>query len=135
MKPALIDTDTLSMFFRGDPNVVARFSDYTTEYEKVNISIVTYYEVVSGLKHRDAQKQLASFLEFAAQSNVVLLTEQSVTLSAEIYAGLRSKGVPIDDIDLLIAGIALAHDWVLATHNTKHLDRIEGLRVEDWSQP
>jgi len=135
VKPALIDTDILSMFFRGDANVVARFDDYVVEYENINISIVTYYEIVSGLKHRDAQKQLASFLEFAAQSNVVLLSEQSVMRSAEVYADLRRGGEPIDDIDLLIAGIALVHDWVLVTHNAKHFNRIDGLLVEDWSRP
>jgi len=30
MKPALIDTDILSLFFRGDPAVVARFGAYVT---------------------------------------------------------------------------------------------------------
>ena len=134
MKPALIDTDILSLFFRGDPHVVVHFDDYIAEHAKITISIVTYYEIVSGLKHRDAQKQLASFLEFAAQSNVVLLSERSVMQSAEVYADLRSKGEPIDDIDLLIAGLALVHGWALVTHNTRHFDRIEGLQAEDWSQ-
>jgi tRNA(fMet)-specific endonuclease VapC len=131
---ALIDTDILSLFFRGDSTVVARFDAYLAEYSQVNISIITYYEIVSGLKHRDAQKQLASFLEFAAQSNVVLLTEESVTLSAELYADLRARGTPLDDIDLLIAGAALANNWNLVTHNTKHFDRIDGLGLEDWSR-
>jgi tRNA(fMet)-specific endonuclease VapC len=134
VKPALVDTDILSLFFRGDPNVAACFDVYVAEHGRVNISIITYYEIVSGLKHRDTQKQLASFLEFVSQSNLVLLDEKSVTLSAEIYADLRAEGTPLDDSDLLIAGAALANGWVLVTHNTKHFDRIDGLEVEDWSQ-
>ena len=133
MKPALIDTDILSLFFRGQPQVVAHFAAYTREYSKINFSIITYYEILSGLKHRDAQKQLAAFLNFFADNNLVLLTEQSVTLSAEIYATTRTKGTPIDDIDVLIAGVALAHEWTLVTHNQRHFGKIAGLTIEDWS--
>ena len=135
MKPALIDTDILSLFFRGEPNIAACFDAYVAGYGRLNVSIITYYEIISGLKHRRAEKQLATFLEFASQSNIISLTEQSVTLSAEVYADLRAKGTPLDDVDLLIAGIALANDWILVTHNTKHFDRIEGLQIEDWTEP
>lgn len=135
MKPALIDTDILSLFFRGDPAVVARFDAYIAEYDRVSISILTYYEIVSGLKHRDAHQQLATFLAFSSQSNIVPLTEPSVTLSAQIYADLRAAGMPLDDIDLLIAGSALVNDWILVTHNKKHFERIAGLQIEDWTEP
>ncbi|MBH8576870.1 type II toxin-antitoxin system VapC family toxin [Nostocaceae cyanobacterium CENA369] len=133
MKPALIDTDILSLFFRGNVNVVAQFQTYLITYRQINISIITYYEILSGLKHRDAQKQLTLFLEFAAQNVVLPLTQQSVTLSADIYANLRLQGIPIDDIDLLIAGVALANNLVLITHNQRHFSRVEGLELQDWS--
>ncbi|GET43971.1 type II toxin-antitoxin system VapC family toxin [Microseira wollei] len=134
MKPALVDTDILSMFFRGNRTVVSRFEAYFNEHAQINISIVTYYEILSGLKHRDAQKQLTLFLEFAAQNIILPLTEESVTLSADIYATLRRDGTPVDDIDLLIAGVAIANDLVLVTHNQRHFNRIEGLEWEDSSQ-
>lgn len=63
------------------------------------------------------------------------LPEASVTRFAELYAELRRQGQPLDDMDLLIAGIALAHDWVLATYNQNHFARIQPLIVEDWSEP
>ncbi|MBN3910854.1 MAG: type II toxin-antitoxin system VapC family toxin [Nostoc sp. NMS1] len=134
MKPALIDTDILSLFFRGNTNVVAQFQNYLITYRQINISIITYYEILSGLKHCDAQKQLALFLEFVAQNTVLPLTEQSVTLSADIYANLRLQGIPIDDIDLLIAGVAIANNLVMITHNQRHFGRVEVLELQDWSQ-
>ena len=134
MKPALIDTDILSMFFRGNANVVFQFQAYLAKYRKINLSIVTYYEVLSGLKHRDAQKRLTSFLDFAAQNTILPLTVQSITFSADNYAKLRQGGTPVDDIDLLIAGVALANKLVLITHNQRHFNRIEHLEVQDWSQ-
>ncbi|UHD17006.1 PIN domain-containing protein [Thiocapsa bogorovii] len=41
MKPALIDTDVLSRFFRGHGQVVKRFGDYTAQYDIVTFSIVS----------------------------------------------------------------------------------------------
>lgn len=134
MKPALVDTNILSLFFRNQALVVEKFNEYTQEYSKINISIITYYEIVSGLKHRDAQKQLTSFLEFASYNVVLPLTIESTTISGEIYASLRKKGTPVDDIDILIAGIAITNDLVLATNNLRDFEKIEDLEIEDWSQ-
>jgi len=134
MKLVLVDTDILSLFFREHRNVVTCFREYLQGHRQINLSIITYYEIVSGLRHRDARKQLHSFLEFAQRNAVLPLTEHSVTISAEHYASLRSKGQPVDDIDLLIAGVALTNNLVLATRNRKHFGRIEGLEIVDWSE-
>jgi tRNA(fMet)-specific endonuclease VapC len=71
MKPALIDTNILSLFFRNHPLVVEKFDAYIKEYDKINFSIITYYEIINGLKHRDAHKQLTSFLEFTSYNTVL----------------------------------------------------------------
>lgn len=134
MKPALVDTNILSLFFRNQPLVVENFNAYIQEYGKINISIITYYEIVSGLKHRDAQKQLTSFWEFASNNTVLPLTTDSTTISGDIYASLRKKGTPVDDIDILIAGIAIANNLILVTNNRRDFEKIEGLEIEDWSQ-
>ncbi|MDX2215810.1 MAG: type II toxin-antitoxin system VapC family toxin [Oculatellaceae cyanobacterium bins.114] len=114
---------------------MSHFEAYLVEYQQISLSIITYYEILSGLKHRDAQRQLSLFLEFAAQNTTLPLTPESVTLSADLYAQLRRDGTPIDDIDLLIAGVAIANNLTLITHNQRHFNRIVGLEWEDWSQP
>jgi tRNA(fMet)-specific endonuclease VapC len=134
VKPSLVDTDILSLFFKRHPHVTSCFDTYSKQYETINFSIITYYEIVSGLKHRDAHKKLTAFLQFASQNTVLPLTEHSVTLSAEHYAKLRKQGMPLADIDLLIAGIALANNLILVTRNEKHFKRIEGLDLADWSK-
>jgi tRNA(fMet)-specific endonuclease VapC len=122
------------MFFRNHPNVTAHFSSYLSQHKKINISMITYYEIISGLKHRDACKKTVSFLDFASKNRVLPLTEASVTISANIYAELRKDGKPLDDIDLLIAGVAVANNLVLVTHNRNHFERIRKLEIEDWSE-
>lgn len=134
MKPTMVDTDILSMYFRGNETVRVNFEKFIIEYGKVNLSIITHYEILSGLKHRDAKKQLDSFLGFITQNTVLSLTEQSVATSAEIYAGLRKKGDQIEDSDILIAGIALSNDLVLATNNENHFKKIRKLEIVNWSK-
>lgn len=129
----MVDTDILSLFLRGHPMVVARFATYLAEQTVIPFSIVTYYEIVSGLKHRDARKQLQAFLDFARQNVILPLTEEAADLAAERYAELRLQGQPIDDIDLLIAGTALAQQRILVTRNREHFQRIAGLEITDWS--
>lgn len=133
MKASLVDTNILSLFFRGHPPVVSEFEAYLEEYETINFSIITYYEIVSGLKHRDAHNQLTLFLEFAAQNTILPLTPEVADAAAEVYADLRKRGQPIDDIDLLIAGTALAHGLILVTDNRQHFDRNTQLEVENWA--
>ncbi len=134
MKPALIDTNIVSMFLRGHSRVKDRFAEYVEEHGKVNFSIITVYEALSGLKHRDAKKQMTAFKALVDASEIWPLTEQSVEVSAEMYSTPRKNGQTVDDIDLLIAGIAAANGFVIVTNNRKHFDRIEEIAVEDWSE-
>lgn len=133
MKAALIDTDILSLYFKGHDQVIARFSSYLESHQRINFSIISYYEILSGLKHRDANKQLELFIQFSAQSNILPVSTESVSISAEKYAQLRKQGTPVDDIDLLIAGIAIANDLVMVTNNNKHFGKINGLEIANWS--
>jgi len=113
MKQTLLDTDILSLYLRKHKIVEQNVQNYLQIYKKLNISIVSYYEIVSGFKHRDTQKKLANFLTLAENNNVLPVTERSATLSSEWYAKLRSAGNPVDDMDLLIAGVALEHDMAI----------------------
>jgi tRNA(fMet)-specific endonuclease VapC len=133
MKQVLIDTDILSLFFKGNDNVKFHFENYLKEYNIINFSIITYYEILSGLKHKDANKQLDLFLQFADNNCIFPLTESSVLISSDIYSDCRKDGKPIDDIDILIAGIAIDNNCVLITHNTGHFERIKNLELSDWT--
>jgi len=78
---ALIDTDILSYYFRGDKNVIKNFENYLYTYELIEISIITYYEIISGLQAKNALKQLEIFEDFARDNLVIPLTENSCKIS------------------------------------------------------
>lgn len=134
MKETLIDTDILSLFLRGNKNVKSKVEEYLNYYPTLNISILSYYEILSGLKHRDANKQLESFLKLCEAVSITPVTKESSNKSADIYAQLRKSGQIIDDVDILIAGICLENDYILATNNTRHFSRIGELEIDNWSE-
>lgn len=73
-------------------------------------------------------------MEFVSHNTVLPLTTGSTIISADIYANLRNNGTPIDDIDILIAGIALANNLIIITNNRRDFEKVEGLEIQDWSQ-
>ncbi|MFO5441364.1 MAG: PIN domain-containing protein, partial [Dolichospermum sp.] len=60
------------------------------------------------------------------------LDDISALNAGKIRAQLANIGTPIGYNDLLIASIALSHDLILVTHNTKEFVRVEGLKIQDW---
>ena len=50
-----------------------------------------------------------------------------------IGAALAGGGVPIGQMDTLIASHALALDATLVTNNEKHFSKVRGLRLENWA--
>lgn len=134
MKPALIDTDILSEFLRGHEKVVAHVDDYLKEFGHINISIITYYEILNDLLYKDAKKQLEKFEAFVKLNRVIPLTVKTARSAATIQADLRKRGAEIGHTDTLIAGIALTNKMQLVTNNVNHFKRVKGLNVANWTK-
>jgi tRNA(fMet)-specific endonuclease VapC len=52
---------TISHFLKGDLMVVRHFEEYLDYFDLIEISLNTYYEIISGLLAKNALKQLAVF--------------------------------------------------------------------------
>ena len=134
MQPTLLDTNIVSHLLRRQPTTVDWVRQYILAQGFLQFSIITYYEALSGLLYKDARQQLGQFQQLAELRRVLPLTLESVDISARIEADLRRRGLPIGPADTLITGVALANGLVLATANTRHYQRIEGLELVDWTQ-
>ena len=132
MNRALIDTDIISYYFKGDQDIIRNFENYLNHFDVIEISLITYYEILRGLLSKNALKQLAVFEDFVTVNVVLPLSEKSVKISAELYSTLRFAGNTLDDIDLLIAGVAIENEMTLVTNNESHFGRIPGLKIENW---
>jgi tRNA(fMet)-specific endonuclease VapC len=128
----IVDTDILSFYFKGDPQVTERFLSYLNEFDQINISIITYYEILSGLKFKKAEKQILEFEEFINNNTIIHISEESTRISSDIYAELRRNGITIGTSDILIAGNAIENGLTLVTNNEKHYQPIKRLKLENW---
>ncbi len=95
MKPSLLDTDILSEFLRGNPKVIENVERYLLEFGFINLSIITYYEILNGLLYKDAKKQLKRFEKFVELNRVIPLTMKMAKKAASIQAELRKNGSEI----------------------------------------
>ncbi|MGD9632740.1 MAG: type II toxin-antitoxin system VapC family toxin [Pirellulales bacterium] len=133
MTPAtLLDSDVLSALMKRDVAVVQRARTYLTEHAQLSFSSITRYEVLRGLKAKQAVAQLRRFDAFCDTCQI-LPTSGVVDRAAEIYADLYRSGRLIGDADILIAATALDVGMELASNNAAHFGRVAGLSVVSWS--
>ena len=134
MKSAMLDTDILSEFLRGNPKVINKVDEHLKEFGFINLSIITYYEILNGLLYKDAKKQLSKFENFVELNKVIPMTLRTAKIAATIQADLRKKGAEIGHTGTIIAGIAIASNVQLITNNTDHFKRIKGLEIANWTK-
>lgn len=62
----------------------------------------------------------------------VVFDEKAAMVYGTLRANLEATGIVIGAYDMMIAAVAMVHNLILVTHNTKHFTRIVGLKIEDW---
>ena len=128
----LLDTNILSAIMKGSEAVMPKAREYLTEHGTFTFSIITRYEVLRGLKAKNAVAQAEAFDKLCAASEVLGLSNDIVVKAAEVHATLRARGEPIGDADILIEATALVQGLAVATDNEDHSRRIPSLTVENW---
>jgi len=132
MKKSLLDTDICSYYLKGNDDVIEKVVDYLTKYPTLNISSITYYEILKGLEYKQASRQKENFENLVEEMNIINMSQTSLKISAKIYGYLRRNGQMIGVSDTLIAGLAIEKKLQLITNNTKHFENIENLDLENW---
>jgi tRNA(fMet)-specific endonuclease VapC len=132
MKRCTLDTNIITAFLKNDLGVVEKVSNYLESFDKLTINIISYYEILRGLKDLGNQEKLGSFENFILENELVLIRKETVEKAAEIYAYLKKNGNLIEDADILMAATAIVEDLVLITNNTSHFNRVRELSLENW---
>jgi len=134
MKRCTLDTNIITAFLKNDSRVVERVSDYLEFFDKLTINIISYYEILRGLKDLGNEEKLRRFDNFIQENELVFITKDTIEKAAEIYAYLKKEGYLIEDADILMASTAIVEDLVLITNNLKHFKRVKDLRLDNWLQ-
>lgn len=127
----LLDTNTMSAHLRRPRGLVHRFTQHSGLLYTSTVNLAELY--VWAFRAPDPTPRMEA-IDRLLRFEVSLLPyeEESAKTFGRIRAQLRSEGITINPLDLLIASVALTYDLTLATNNVKHFENIPGLRIEDW---
>jgi len=119
----IIDTDVLIWFLRGNQKAI----DYILDATPFSISIVTYMELVRGMRDkRELAKMKKAFAEMSVE---IIPLSESISLRASDYVEMYSLSHSMEMADALIAGTCIEENETLVTANDKHYRVVEGLRM------
>ena len=130
-----LDSNTVSYLLKDNSAVYSHYISALNQGDYCVLPLIVYYEILRGLKAKDAKKQLPMFEDFAKDIDIIDLSVADIMTASEIYAYQKKSGKPMGDSDLLIAAQCVARDYTLVTNNTKHFAHVGGLRLIDWSKP
>ena len=129
----MLDTDTCIAVIKKRPQVLKKLRGKSVG--QVGISSITLGELSFGAEKSSRSKEAHEALgDFLIALEVAGFDDASAMTYGRVRASLSRKGQPIGSLDTLIGSHALEIDVVLVTHNAREFSRIEGLRLEDWSE-
>ena len=125
----LVDTDWVIDYMHGRQPVVQRFDELSPQ--GVGLSIVSLAELYDGMLEApdrlEAEQGLQRFLDEI--EDVVPLNDTVCRIFAFEHHRLRTTGMRLEDLDLLIGSTAIHHGLTLLTNNLRHFERMEGLNI------
>jgi tRNA(fMet)-specific endonuclease VapC len=130
----LLDTNILIYLIKHQPPGIAERVNALDEEDILNMSFITYAELLKGAERSTRKARVLSRLDDLIRQVPVLYPRKPAICRhyAEQFTRLKNAGTPIGANDLWIACHALAEQAVLVTHNLREFERISGLRVVDW---
>ena len=130
----LLDTDSASLIIRGGSKRLDGMIRQLPPRE-VCISAVTRAELLYGLARKPQATRLHEVVHaFLVRVRSLAWNNDAASHYADIRAWLEVKGIPIGNMDQMIAAHARSATVPLVTNNTKHFGRVPGLEVLNWTK-
>ncbi|WP_375497441.1 type II toxin-antitoxin system VapC family toxin [uncultured Nostoc sp.] len=130
----LLDTDTCIYWIKDINSVRTKVREIG--WEQIYICSITVAELYFGAYNSQrVVENLTRAENFIQNLPVVPLTDSALRKYGELKAEFRRIGQTIAEFDLLIASVAVAENYTLVTNNTRHYERINGLKLENWIMP
>jgi len=125
----MLDTNICIFTIKNKPQIVREA--FRQHYDRMCISSVTLMELIYGAeKSLIPEKNLRVIEGFVARLEVLNYGVEAAIHTGQIRAEL---GTPIGPYDNMIAAHARSLGLILVTNNTREFERVEGLRLTDWT--
>lgn len=98
------------------------------------MSSITLAELAFGAELSERPEEKGRISRLMLDIEVLPFHSETAWHYGAIRHGLHKAGMPIGQLDFLIAATALEHDLILVTHNIAEFKRVPNLRLEDWQK-
>jgi len=124
----IVDTDVTSYFLKEDSRAEL-YRPHLLGLPKI-ISFMTLAELRRWeIQNNWGAKRIEKTNNFLDDFAIIYADEKLCEIWAEIKSGAHKKGRPIETADAWVASVALMFDVPLVTHNCRHFENIEHLKI------
>lgn len=122
----LVDTDVMIWYMRGNRQASRNLSDL----ERFSVSVITYMELVQGLRNKAELNTLRSFLK-ENQVDILYINEE-ISTKAMFLIEQHYLSHSLNLADALIGATAVIYGIPLFTGNTKHYKAIDNILLKSF---
>lgn len=128
----LLDTNICIYFLKGKFRLVDKIEKIG--FDNLFISEITIAELKFGAEKSAYPEKNRSVINELADKFKQLPIYSALDIYAKEKARLRKEGNIVDDLDLLIGATAIVNEMTLVTNNEKHFERLQNIKIENWTK-
>lgn len=129
----LLDTNICIYIIKKKPADVLKVLK-TKSKKEIYISSITVAELEYGVaKSQYPERNKVALIEFLSIFNILPFDDADAVNFGSIKTDLEKKGKVIGPMDLLLAAQAKTKHLILVTNNVKEFERVEDLKLENWT--
>ncbi len=122
----LVDTDILIWYMKGNEKAF-RLIENNKNFQ---ISVVTYIEIVQGMRNKEELKSFRKFLK-SCNTQFIYINEE-ISTKAMFYVEQYYLSHSIQLADALMAATAVSHGLPITTGNYKHYKVIKEIQINKF---
>jgi predicted nucleic acid-binding protein len=125
------DTTFLIDLIRKDANAIKALEKFKEEHQTLSVTVMTIAELYCGAyKSTKINAELAKIKQIIDLFLVFEMNIHSAEKYGKIRASLEKKGMKVNDRDILIAAISLAHgERTIITRDKEDFEKIHELEI------
>lgn len=128
----LLDTNICIYFLKGRYGLVEKIEKIG--FENLFISEITIAELKYGVEKSANPERNRPVINDLIDRFKQLPIYGALDIYAKEKARLKKEGNIVDDLDLFIGATAIENNMTLVTNNEKHFDRLQNIKVENWTK-
>lgn len=130
----MLDTDICIYIIKRKPASVLKRLE-SLKPGQLAMSAITFAELMNGAKKSQHVKaNLGKLNALGELLDIRPFDKQAAVSYGDVRSALEKKGKTIGGNDLLIAAHALSLGWTLVTNNVRGFSRVEGLKMDNWTE-